>query len=208
MMSVNTITGIFGCGLLTLAIAATAVRWQRLSARARIAAMGAAGIAVFVPFGELSVAAYVRGATGDLSMTTLLLAGAAGIAQLTGRALIGPRDRRVLLCQVAAAAVFLYPFALGWTQFDPYALGFGSVGFVTALLLLTLAAWYARLNLIVLAVTAAMLAYLGGVYESRNLWDYLLDPLVSVYALTWLLAGIGRRAWGDIKLTVGRAAGR
>jgi hypothetical protein len=208
MMSVNTIAGIFGCGLLSLAMAATGFRLERLSVRARIAAMLAAGLAVFVPIGELSVAGYVRGVTGDLSMITLVLAGAACMAQLTGRALIGPRDRRALLWIVAAGAVFLYPFALGWTHFDPYALGFGSVGFVTTLLLLTLTAWYARLNLIVLVVIAAVPAYLGGAYESRNLWDYLIDPLVSVYALAWLLAGVSRRHLGSIKLASSRSAGR
>ena len=82
----------------------------------------------------------------------------------------------------------MYPYALGWTRFDPYALGFGSVEFITALLLITLAAWGARLNLIVLVVVVAVLAFLGGAYESRNLWDYLIDPLVSVYALIRLLA--------------------
>jgi len=56
------------------------------------------------------------------------------------------------------------------------------------LLCVTLAAWWARLDLIVLIVVAAALAYLAGAYESRNLWDYLIDPLVSVYALVRLLA--------------------
>ncbi len=207
-MSVSAALGIFGCGLLSLAAAAAGLRVQRLSLRARIAAMLAAGLAVFVPVGELSVAGYVRGVTGDVSMTTLVLAAAACMAQLTGRAPIGPRDRRALLWLVAAGAVFLYPFALGLTPFDPYALGFGSVGFVTTLLLVTLAAWYARFNLIVLIVIVAALAYLGGGYESRNLWDYLIDPLVSVYALVSLLAGVCRRRLGDIKLAIGRSAGR
>ncbi|HLQ27308.1 MAG TPA: hypothetical protein VK138_15700 [Acidiferrobacterales bacterium] len=207
-MSVSAALGIFGCGLLSLAAAAAGLRVQRLSLRARIAAMLAAGLAVFVPVGELSVAGYVRGVTGDVSMTTLVLAGAACMAQLTGRAPIGPRDRRALLWLVAAGAVFLYPFALGLTPFDPYALGFGSVGFVTTLLLVTLAAWYARFNLIVLIVIVAALAYLGGGYESRNLWDYLIDPLVSVYVLGRLLAGASRRRLGDIKLAFGRSAGR
>jgi hypothetical protein len=39
----------------------------------------------------------------------------------------------------------------------------------------------------VLIVVAAALAYLLGAYESRNLWDYLIDPLASVYALVRLL---------------------
>jgi hypothetical protein len=190
---VNLVFGLFGCGLLGLAVVAAALRLRRFSVGARAAVMLAAGVALFVPFGELSLAAYVRGVTGDLSISTLVLAGAACIARLTGKQPIGQRDLRALLWLVASAAVFLYPFALGLTPFDPYALGYGSAGFVTALLLLTLTAWYARLNLIVLVVIAATLAYLGGAYESRNLWDYLIDPLVSMYALVWLLAGLRGR---------------
>lgn len=121
-------------------------------------------------------------------MTTLVLAGAACVAQFTGRTLIERRERRAVCWLLTVAAAFLYPFALGWTRFDPYALGYGSVEFVTALLLLALAAWWARLNLIVFVIVAAALAYLAGAYESRNLWDYLIDPLVSVYALVRLLA--------------------
>ena len=120
-------------------------------------------------------------------MSTLVLAGAACFAQLTGRTLIGLRDRQALCWLLALAAAFLYPFALGWTRFDPYALGYGSIGFLTALLAITLAAWWARLHVIVLVVIAAALAYLVGAYESRNLWDYLIDPLASVYALVRLL---------------------
>jgi hypothetical protein len=200
-MSANVVFGLVGCALLGLAVVATALRLRRFSVGTRVAVLLALGVALFVPVGELSLAAYVRGVTGDPSMSTLVLAGAACIAQLSGRRLIGPRDLRALVWLVAAAAVFLYPFALGLTRFDPYALGYGSVGLVTALLLVTLAAWYARLNLIVLVVIAAALAYLGGAYESRNLWDYLIDPLVSGYALAHLLAGLRRRRSGTVAET-------
>jgi len=181
-MPANAIFGLLGCGLLSFAAVATLIRLRRLPVRARYAVMLAAALAVFVPIGDLSVAAYVRGVTGDLSMATLALAGAACFTQVTGRELIGHRDKQALCWLLALAAAFLYPFALGWTRFDPYALGFGSVEFVAALLLVTLAAWWTRLNLIVLVVVVAVLAFLGDVYESRNLWDTLIDPLVSFYA--------------------------
>ncbi len=193
MISTNAIFGLSGCGLLSVAVAAKALRLQRLSLRARIAVLFVLTLAVFAPFGELSVAAYVRGATGDLSMATLVLAGSACVAVLTGRTMIGERDARAVLWLLAAAAAFLYPFALGFTYFDPYALGYGSVEFLTALLLATLAAWRARLNLIVLVVAAAGLAFLVGAYESRNLWDYLIDPLVSFYALARLPVSLRHR---------------
>ncbi len=205
-MSANVAFGLFGCGLLGFALVAAALRLRRFSVGARVAVVLAAGVALFVPFGELSLAAYVRGVTGDPSISTLALAGAACIAELTGRRLIGQRDLRALMWLVAGAAVFLYPLALGFTPFDPYALGYGSVEFVTALLLVTLAAWRARLNAIVLIVIAAVLAYLGGAYESRNLWDYLIDPAVSAYALIRLLAGVRRRPRGEVNGTAARTA--
>jgi hypothetical protein len=201
----STIFPLFGCGLLCLAVAATALRLRRLSIPARVAAMLVAALAVFVPLGDLSISAYVRSVTGDLSMATLVLAGAACVAQLTARTAIEPRDLRALFWLVACAAVFLYPFALGWTQFDPYALGYGSIEFVTALLLATLAAWRFRCNVVVLIVIAAALAYLVGAYESRNLWDYLIDPLVALYALIELLSG-ARRRWGRAADTTARVA--
>jgi hypothetical protein len=188
MMSANAIFGLFGCGLLGLVVAATSIGLRRLSVRVRYAVMLAAAFAVFIPIGGFPVVAYVRGVIGDLSLATLVLAGAACIAQLTGRTLIGQRDLRALCWLWVLAAAFLYPFALGWTPFDPYSLGYGSIEFLTALLCVTLAAWWARLYVIVFIVIAAAFAYLAGAYESRNLWDYLIDPLVSVYALVRLLA--------------------
>ena len=193
MISANAIAGLLGCGLASLAVVATAIRLRRLTVRARYAVMLFAALALFVPIGDLPIAAYVRGVTGDLSAAALVLAGAALITQVTGRTLIGHRDKLALCWLLALAAAFLYPFALGWTRFDPYALGFGSAGFITALLVITLASWWARLYLAVIVVVIAVLAFLAGAYESRNLWDYLIDPLVSFYALAWLLADVRRR---------------
>ena len=187
-MSASDVFGLFGCGLLGLAAVATLIPLRRLPLRSRYAVMAAAALAVFIPLGDLPAAAYLRGVTGDVSVATLFLAGSACIARFTGRTLIGPRDLRALFWFLAPAALFLYPFALGWTQFDPYALGYGSLDFLTALLLVTLAAWRAKLYAVVFIVIAAALAYLAGAYESRNLWDYLIDPLVCSYALARLLA--------------------
>ena len=187
-MPATTFSGLLGCGLVCLAVFAVALRLEARAARVRYAVMLAAAVLVFVPLGDLSVAGYVRGATGDLSVSTLALAASACIFRVTGGNVAPRRDPNALLWLVAAAALFLYPFALGWTPFDPYALGYGSIGFATVLLLVTLAAWRARLELVVFVVLAAVVAYLAGVYESRNLWDYLIDPLIALYALVRLAA--------------------
>ena len=190
-MLANTISGLLGCGLLCVALTATVLRFHVLPVQGRYALAVAAVIAVLVPIGDLSIAGYVRGATGDLSTSTLALAANAVFAWLTGRTMFERRERNALLWLVAGAALFLYPLALGWTPFDPYALGYGSIAFVTALLLVTLVAWRMGLKLVVLVILAGALAWLGGLYESRNLWDYLIDPLAGAYALGVLLAAGG-----------------
>ncbi|OGI39142.1 MAG: hypothetical protein A2140_03195 [Candidatus Muproteobacteria bacterium RBG_16_62_13] len=150
--------------------------------------------AVCAPYDSVPVVGYLRGAIGDLSVTTLLLLVASLFAFVTGRPLFPPHERHALLAAVAVAALLLYPFALGLTYFDSYSLGFGSTLMITALLLLTLIAWYAGLGLVVLCVVAACVTYMSGLLESNNLWDYLIDPLISVYALfvtvPWLMATI------------------
>jgi hypothetical protein len=192
-MPASAIFGLLGCALLCLGVAASAARLGSLGPRIRIAAALAAAVLLFVPLGDLSIAACVRGVTGDPSAATLALAATALLSWLTGRRLLEPREPHALLWLVAAGALFLYPFALGWTPFDPYALGYGSIAMVTALLVVALAAWRAGLRLVVIAVLAGSLAYLAGAYESRNLWDYLIDPLAALYAVARLSAGWVRR---------------
>ena len=41
--------------------------------------------------------------------------------------------------------------------------------------------------MIALCIALATLAWAAGWYESDNLWDYLIDPFVSVYALASLI---------------------
>jgi len=193
LISASTALSLFGCGLLGLSVILAILRVDRFShPGVRIAIALVAALVLLVPLGDLSAAAYVRSLTGDLSVSTLFLAGAACVTRLSGRVLIDRRDRRALFWLLAGAAAFLYPFALGLTWFDPYALGYGSLTFVTVLLLIALAAWRASLNAVVLILVVAVFAYLGGMYESRNLWDYLLDPLGCGYALVRLV-GLLRR---------------
>src|SRR5262245_18500428 len=154
-MPASSIFGLAGCGLLCLALAAVGFRLQAFPARVRFAALAVAAAAVFAPIGDLSVAAYARGVTGDLSIPTLVQAGTACLGRLSARSLLDPRGVRALLWLLAGVGVFLYPLALGLTPFDPYALGYDSIAFVTVLLIVTAAAWRAGLNLIVLVVLAA-----------------------------------------------------
>jgi len=57
------------------------------------------------------------------------------------------------------------------------------------LLTLALGAWVGRFHLIAACIALAVLAHAMAWNESTNLWDYLLDPLVSIYAIFVVLSG-------------------
>jgi len=156
----------------------------RLS-RSRLAVLqGTVFALMLIPFGELPLAAYLRGVTGDLSITTLVLIWCALIRP--GFACGGNKtsNRRSLPTLVALVALLFYPLSLGLTAFDPYRLGYGDPQLVAALLLAALAAWFRKQHLIAICISLAILAWTTGWYESGNLWDYLLDPWVAIYSLS------------------------
>jgi hypothetical protein len=176
-------TGLAGI-VVALAAAPLAIPGARRMRRSRLAALLATvAVLVLIPFNPLSVAACVRGGSGDLSITTLILLGSAILRALTGWATADRDARFGLLAFISVAALALYPLALGLGMFDPYRLGYGALALVGALSAVALAAWYGRRHLIAICLALAMLAWTVRWYESTNLWDYLLDPLVSFYAL-------------------------
>jgi hypothetical protein len=145
--------------------------------------MGAVFAVMLIPFGGMPFAAYVRGLTGDLSITTLMLLWCALLRPWCACVTFGAKHRIALSILITLAALALYPMALGAGAYDSYSLGYGNLQFVVALLLLALAAWFRKFVLIAVCIALATLAWAVGWYESNNLWDYLLDPFVTIYAL-------------------------
>jgi hypothetical protein len=167
-------------------------RWSRLRLGIVFAVVA---LGALVPFGTLSVAECLRGALGDLSITTLVLLSGATLRRLNGPAPKKTHGRLALLGFIAAAALGLYPMALGIGLFDPYRLGYGSPWLVGALFTVALTAWFRRFYILALCLALAVLAWSVRWYESGNLWDYLLDPLVSLYALGGLALSSIRWWW-------------
>ena len=194
-------------GLASVAVAATAATLllpsvARLTPQRLAVLQGLVFVLILVPLGDLSLAAYLRGATGDLSITTLALLMMCGIGRITSSSLDKGRpggvafkqcftsqhNRSALLMFIALAALALYPLALGISSFDPYRLGYGNPWLVFAFLLIALLAWLRKFDLIAVCIAFATLAWAVGWYESDNLWDYLLDPFVSIYALSAVIS--------------------
>jgi hypothetical protein len=184
-MQLNTdLTGLFGITLAVLALLVRLPRVQALPLRRRAGALGAAIIVLSIPLWGVSPAGFVRGMTGDLSISTLVLLALALVRSLSGHALAGEANRQAMVKAIAIAALIFYPFALGVGMFDPYRLGYGNLWFMAALL--GLAVWGSLRYSMLLAscIALAVAAWTCGWYESPNLWDYLLDPWLAVYAIT------------------------
>ena len=178
-------TGLLGSALAVMVIAARALGAFRLSQRHLGWAVAGIFIAALLPLGGLPLAGYVRGAIGDLSITSLLLLGAALLRSLRGWPVLPGRNQLLLLIVIAAAG--FYPMALGWGGYDPYRLGYGSYWLLAYLLGLALLAAWKGFAVIACAIALSVLAWGAGWHESANLWDYLLDPLVSIYAVAAMI---------------------
>ena len=184
-MSLQTAVGLAGQALLVAGVLTVLLRRIAAQSGALRFLPIAAGALSFVPLGHLSPAAYLRGQFGDLSVISMALLAVAALSFLLGRDLLGERTRKAFYPSVALVALLFYPFALGFSYFDPYAAGYGSYLMLGALAVLTLAAWTVRLHAVAAIVSAALAAQLAGALESSNLWDYLLDPLLAGYTVIW-----------------------
>ena len=134
---------------------------------------------------ELPLAAYVRGFTGELSITAMLLL---WTAYFSPKAIHVPALMKVWIALVAIA---FYPLALGIGMLDPYAWGYGSIALLVAVIATALIAWLAGSNRIAIILGLAILAWAAGWHESANLWDYILDPFLGL----WAIGSLIRSAW-------------
>lgn len=177
------VTGLAGITLAVFTLLLRLRRVQALPPLQRAGGMLGALIVLSVPLWGLSLAGLLRGFTGDLSMMTLLFLLLVLVQTLAGKPLVQEDNRCQALKAIAIAGALFYPFALGFSPFDPYRLGYGSLWLM--LTLLGFAAWAALRHSILLAlgIALAVAAWSIGWYESPNLWDYLLDPWLVIYAI-------------------------
>jgi hypothetical protein len=129
---------------------------------------------------------YLRGVLGGVGLLTI-----AFLVQWAGRPFFGwnlipEGDQTLLLYGTAVVGIVLYSTALGFSRWDMYRSGYQPV--LTLLLLITvflLWFWgYPAASVLILLGIAAHRLHLT---ESDNLWDYLVDPFVILYAIIWVI---------------------
>lgn len=136
-----------------------------------------------VPLAGSTAAQWLRSVLGDLSVLTLLVFADILGRRLWNKALLAPATRAALLLSVAVVGVVFYPMALGVGPVDPYRLGFAPMAMVAVLCLASLLAWLRGARALGVIILLPLLAYNLHLLESDNLWNYLLDPVLVIYAL-------------------------
>jgi hypothetical protein len=175
--------------------------------RYALLAVSFATIAVGVPFAGWSLPRWSAGIGVSPSVTSTCLLAAFVWRRLGGPALLDERAWRTAWWFGAVAGLSLYPAALGVGPFDVYSWGWGGLPLVVALGLVTFGLLWLG-NRFALVLTLGVLAYNLRLLESSNLWDYLTDPLFSVFSLAVATrAALRRLGAGRAVLVPGATAG-
>jgi hypothetical protein len=127
---------------------------------------------------KLPLISYVRAVTGDLSISTLLLC-IFGLGHFRN---IQLKPSSIYL--IAIFALIFYPLALGLGIVDPYAWGYHSIFLMGILALLAALFIIRKYSLEGIIISVALIAWAMQWHESSNLWDYLIDPFLAIWAIT------------------------
>jgi len=185
----TSIFSLFGHGIFLLALILFIVQAKRWGKYWPLAYVLAA-IMVVLPVKDWLVIEFSRGYFSDLSMTTIIMCSVYIMNVAGARRLTSSNE---LKYSVLALATVLYPLTLGLSMLDPYALGFSSHSFyplmVSSLAVIAFVAWYFSVWQLALVLSLTLLANGLSVYESNNLWNYLIDPIAVIMCLVSLIYG-------------------
>jgi len=190
-IDLQTIIGLTGISILLSAILLRIFLFLRMSKQTSyLISLVFFGVSFICVFGD-SINLYFRGLFNDLSITTLVL-----LVYYFIQPDANKNQTQPVFFLIAINGLFFYPMALGLGAVDPYSWGFinKANGLFPPLIFLILLggcmvfALLKNYSLLLLSLVLATLTYQFGLLESRNLWDYLLDPLIFIYALLTVLS--------------------
>ena len=158
-------------------------RLMKDMAKRRLLVLALLLLSLFVPLFGLTVAQWLRSVVGDVSVISTVLFVHIIMQRLFSIKLIEDESKKAGLLAIIAVGIVFYPLALGLGFYDPYQLGFSPLYMSLLLCLLSLLAWFSARRSLAVIILLPLLAFNLHLLESGNLWDYLIDPIVLIYAL-------------------------
>lgn len=184
-----------GTFLLVAGITASIVGFRQRSLVLKIILIAVCAIVPLIPFGGLTIAEYVLTLVGHVSITSMVLLGVAVYRSFSARKIFDEQERVTLLVLVVVGGLIVFPESFGLDQFNGYQLGFGSIVFAIGLISLSLAFVLLRMFVAAAAIVLSVGAFELHFLLSNNLWDYLIDPLLEIYAYLVLVLMVARRTF-------------
>ena len=141
-----------------------------------------AALVTLIPVHGLSLFMYAWSIIGDLSLTSKTYLVAWLLYRLGGPVVTDMTEVGKVMRAITIIGLVFYPLSLGLTPFDPYSTGYSAS--ILIVLTVILLVYGMRKGYLVLSASMllALWAYLLGLMESDNLFDYLLDPMLFLYA--------------------------
>ena len=169
--------------ILAVLITLLAGRWVEDLYKRRIVVVVLLVAGLFVPVFGLTAAQWLRSVVGDLSVLTLVILTNILAQRLFNFNLLNPASRTILLLGVVLLGVVFYPLALGLSLLDPYHFGYTPSDMTVLLVSVSVIAWLRGQRALAVVILLPLLAFDLRLLESANLWDYLLDPILFIYAV-------------------------
>ncbi len=146
------------------------------------------GVAVtLIPIQGMPFGRFLHGITSGFSIPSFVLLMDVLWKAHSGQPLLSNSTRMTMYAAGTVFGISLYPMAIGLGLFDPYALGWSSGGLSILLILVTsVFLWKSSAFGYILLLAAA--AWQIGLFESINIWDYVVDPAYFLSSLVVLIA--------------------
>ena len=192
-LPLNAFLALGGVALVFSALILRGTRNRVSSITVKIAIVVASLFLLLFPVVTEPLVIYLRGFTGDFSVAMLLLSAATIGSILVQKDIIASHDKKLFYLMITLMSLVLYPPSLGWGRVDTYQLGYSFWLVEWVLVALGLLAFSLRAPLTVVWIATALISYQLSLFESRNLWDYLIDPIVSVIAISSSIVGLFRK---------------
>jgi hypothetical protein len=158
----------------------------------------AAGIAVValtlcVTISTRSLFAWTASAVERPSFPGFLLLVVLAISATTGRRVAASAEFRFATLALAVAGLVLYPGATGFiVDRDTYVAGYSGYLLPAAVVAVIAYALYRKYFLTAFALNVGIATFLLNAGASRNLWDYVMDPVAWLIGCgTWIAIAIG-----------------
>lgn len=170
--------------ILIVFIVAAAIAGFVTNSPTRRAALGIAGVlgAFLIAISTRSLIEWMTSALEHPSLPGLIVLIVLAIATLNNQRLAASAEFRFGTLMLALAGFALYPAAVGFLNYDTYVLGYSGYLLPIAIAIVLGYAIFRSYFITALTLNAAIVAFLIGAGHSRNLWDYVVDPVAWIIA--------------------------